>query len=520
MRAREKVIPDLVETCSSDSSGNIDTDHDDDDGECNKPTRLHLSRSSTHTGNNSTSDSGIAFDDTSQCRSESVTQLRLKSSLSGDHNLEAPEPFPEVDPLVLAIDLMEPDDPPNIEGLKIGEVEVYLERLRDDPVFGSHARGPILPVQIHKKDAIYQALDTHVDFSSVSVSQSSSSLSLKDLGGDETPYLCPEKEPQALQLISHATAEIPIKLPDPREDPYGPRYQLADETLANYVKRVTARFQATLAKHERPNRHKTLDSSSSSINSHEDDFSTSQELSFNDTDTCPSSPPTPYAPHRTPLNKRNLAKLEGQDIIDVSNEDGRIKDVKPEEPDSASGWSPPSMIGEAVFDISETRMTPPRKQVYKHIDFCPLELFHNRGIGRRYVILEQDCLQCVLKNMKCDDFHPCCKRCIRSGDAPHCIRQRRLASWELEQLGLEDVSGYTVLIRMPEDSDEVWSEKLRKEELLLEELEERIDRRNWVMPMNDGVQDIYLKGQVQGRQLCEERGKIYRYNYTNQGGLW
>ena len=87
----------------------------------------------------------------------------------------------------------------------------------------------------------------------------------------------------------------------------------------------------------------------------------------------------------------------------------------------------------------------------------------------------------------------------------------------MKQLGLEKVPRYTVLTRLPEDSDEAWGEKLRREDILLEELQERIDRRNWVMPINDGVEDIFDEDEIQGRELCEERGKIWKYQYVDEG---
>lgn len=72
-----------------------------------------------------------------------------------------------------------------------------------------------------------------------------------------------------------------------------------------------------------------------------------------------------------------------------------------------------------------------------------------------------------------------------------------------------------MLIRLPEDGDEVWEEKLRREEGLLEVLGERVDRGNWVFPVNDGVFDGFDEGAVRGREVCEERGGVWRYRFVD-----
>lgn len=517
---RDRDTQDCEESHSSDSGDNTDTDDDDDGGgECGSPPH---SRSSKHFDGVSRHDSGIAFDDTPRSRAESATKLILKQCPSSDQDIG--EPFPDIDPLVLAIGVHEFYDPPDLQGLKIDNVEIYIGRLRSDPVFGAkdacagNAAAPAKDAQDDTEETLVQVLDTSVDFTSASVSRSSSStMSLKNLKHKEVSLTSPEQESHALKDASPSPVKDSDKHSDSKalEDPFDPPYQLPNEKMEDYVKRVSARFQATLAKHggEKENEIDTSPSSSASINSRNEDFDTSEEISFNDTDTCPSSPPTPFAP-RTPLNYSNLSKLQTSTAISETDEDDQ-----PQPTDGLPEWTPPPITGPPIFNLATTKLTPPRSEVYKHIDFTPLTLFHRRSSTRRYVILEQDCLQCSLKNLPCDDYHPSCKRCQRSDDAPYCLRQRRLASWELRQLGLERVRDYTVLIRLPEDGDEVWEEKLRREEVLLEVLKERLDRGNWVFPVNDGVEDVFDVGAVRGREVCEGRGGIWRYRYIDDARL-
>lgn len=82
-------------------------------------------------------------------------------------------------------------------------------------------------------------------------------------------------------------------------------------------------------------------------------------------------------------------------------------------------------------------------------------------------------------------------------------------------MGLERVGEYTVLIRLPEDEDEVWREKLRREEVALEVLRERFDRGNWVLPIDDGVRGVFDEGSVRGGEICEKRGGIWRYRFVD-----
>lgn len=512
---RGKTIHDFKDASYSDSSD--DTDTDDDDG-AESEALAHSPRSSKHFNGSSRHDSSISFDEVSRPQGGSLTKLSpsKSTSISRTTPAEAPEPFPDIDPMVLAVGIHSFDDPPNLQGLEINnDVEIYLERLRDDPVFGTReacAGHVALSAGVDTDDALLHVLDTSVDFTSARVSRSSSStMSLKNHERKQPSQSRPKQESMVLEDASPSHVGDSDNIPNSTalEDPFGPRYQLPDEKMEDYVKRVSTRIQATFAKHSGDGGIDTPVSSSASNKSRNEDFDTSEELSFNDTNTCPSSPPTPFTP-QTPLSHRNLSKLETPPTTTETDKD------KPQPAANTQlEWSPPPITGAPIFNLTKTRLTPPRSEVYKHIDFTPLALFHRRSPIQRYIILEQDCLQCSLKNLPCDDYHPSCKRCQRSGDAPYCLRQRRLASWELKQLGLERVGGYTVLIRLPEDGDEIWEEKLRREEVLLEVLRERVEKGNWVFPADDGVRGVFDGGVVRGREVCEGRGGIWRYRVVD-----
>ncbi|QDS70176.1 hypothetical protein FKW77_006306 [Venturia effusa] len=485
-----KAVRDVKSSFSNDSEDGTDTD--DCDGNIAIP---HSSRSSKYSKN--------------EIRHDSGTAIRIS------HAADAAEPFPDIDSQVLATDVFESADPPNLQGLDIDNVDIYLQRLLDDPVFGTRdacaGRGTSR-AENDTGEVSVQVLDTSVDLTSASVSRSgSSTVFVNAVENKDASQTNAEKASNALEDASARPFEEPSEI----QDPFGARHQLPDEKMEDYVKRVSAKCSATMAKYGRGTRIDTPVSSSASITSScDEEFDISGEFSFNEsTDTCPSSPPTPFAP-RTPLNHRNLSKLETPDT--TTNE---TEEDDPQSVEDPTTWTPPPMTGPPIFNLTKTRMTPPRSEVYKHIDLTPLALFHRRSSTRRYVILEQDCLQCRLKNLPCDDYHPSCKRCQRSGDAPYCLRQRRLASWELRQLGLEKVRGYTVLIRLPEDGDDVWAEKLRREEGLLEVLQERVDRENWVFPVDDGVVDGFDEGAVRGREVCEGRGGIWRYRFVDDAEL-
>jgi hypothetical protein len=495
----EKTFQDFIVTGSSKPEHDIDTE-DDDATEFERATRLHsLSSYTDSTDNVSRADSSICLKRSPRSRGELVTGSTFGERPALESNDGDPAPFPKMDPFVLATGSLHADDPPNIQGLPLATVHDILEKLREDSLSGTleTCADESSSLELLEEDEEFSdGLDTSVDFTSVS--RSSSSASLECVGQHGLSQSSSEEHAEAVQTGLQTPRKGPDEPSELLEDPYGPRYQLPGEDISDYAKRASARWGATLARTDPKNRVRAY-SSCSSNSSSEDDFSNSEDDSKDNSPSCPSSP-------STPLNHHNLSKLQNLDVPSESVSHAL---------DTSSEWTPPPMTGPPIFNLSKTRLTPPRKEVYKHIDFCPLDLFHDKGRGR-LVLLEQDCLQCILKNMKCDRFHPCCTRCVRAGNAPYCLQQRLLPPWELKQLGLDEIK-YVALTRLPEDHDEVWARKLEMEEVLLGELQERIDRRNWVMPINDGKQDIFDEDEIQGKQVCEERGKIWEYKFVDDG---
>ncbi|TLD23646.1 hypothetical protein E2P81_ATG08990 [Venturia nashicola] len=337
-------------------------DNDDDDAAESNPSP-HSPHSFTRSGGNSRNDSGIPFEVPSRwCRGEAVTRLSLAKNPSSRHGMKATEPFPDIDPLVLAIGIHEFDDPPNLQGLEINNVEIYLGRLRDDPVFGYReacAGNVISSAGDDTDDASAQVLDTSVDFTSTCVSRSSSStmstMSVKDSRHKKVAQSGSKQESKVPKDTSHSPVKDSRKLSNSMtlDDTVGPRYQLPDKNMEDYMQRVSARVHAVLAKQDGEKR---IDSPVSSSASSNEDFDTSEELTFNDNDTCPSSPTTPFTP-RTPLNHRNLSKLVTPPTISEIEED---------EPQPAAAktleWAPPPITGPPIFNLNKTRLTPPRSE--------------------------------------------------------------------------------------------------------------------------------------------------------------
>ncbi|KAF2434879.1 hypothetical protein EJ08DRAFT_657088 [Tothia fuscella] len=160
---------------------------------------------------------------------------------------------------------------------------------------------------------------------------------------------------------------------------------------------------------------------------------------------------------------------------------------------------------EPVFDFCQT--TPPRKEIYKHIDFS------NPLYVRKYnlLMLQRPCLQCVIKNLPCDQGLPGCSRCIRAGQEHMCLVQRDLGIDEKARLGFIHLP-FVALARRGE-SDELWNEKLKLEEELLELLQERCDRQAWVLPVNDGRMAGYLadnRWDSRAYEVDEVRGREWK----------
>jgi hypothetical protein len=100
-----------------------------------------------------------------------------------------------------------------------------------------------------------------------------------------------------------------------------------------------------------------------------------------------------------------------------------------------------------------------------------------KSLGRRE-LLPIPCLQCVLSNLPCDYKMPHCSRCLRK-DTP-CLAQRPCFHDEKECLGIGLISGFK-LLRLWE-TDEEWKDKMVLEEKLMNELQGKIERANWVVP--------------------------------------
>ncbi|KAF2404230.1 hypothetical protein EJ06DRAFT_578912 [Trichodelitschia bisporula] len=123
------------------------------------------------------------------------------------------------------------------------------------------------------------------------------------------------------------------------------------------------------------------------------------------------------------------------------------------------------------------------------------------------IFLQVPCLQCVLKRLPCDQRLPSCSRCRRAGDGAVCLVQRVITHQEREDWGVGfGLARYVTLVRLGEGEGE-WGEKKGVEEVLLERLQERLDRENWVLPVNDGRMGAFVPF-CGGRVVDEVRGEM------------
>jgi hypothetical protein len=184
-------------------------------------------------------------------------------------------------------------------------------------------------------------------------------------------------------------------------------------------------------------------------------------------DLSPISKPLP-ASRRTHIRRRSRINLQGP----------------AKESTKAGGFKP-------IFNLN--KMTPTREQIAAHINFSnPIY------VGKLTVSLQRPCLQCVVANMPCDRGWAC-SRCTRHGYGEMCLVQRDLGIQEKLLIGIEQYP-YIVLVRHRDEEDEKWEKKKALEAELLEVLQDKCDRRNWVIPG-----DKRRKGGFMGRKRIETR---------------
>ncbi|KAJ4302903.1 hypothetical protein N0V90_001794 [Kalmusia sp. IMI 367209] len=102
------------------------------------------------------------------------------------------------------------------------------------------------------------------------------------------------------------------------------------------------------------------------------------------------------------------------------------------------------------------------------------------------------CLQCVLADLPCSRTIPACSRCTRKGNGAVCLLYRRRLRAEMyDENGNVDMT--PVLLKVAADDEVVWEEKvgLSCESIeckqLLTSWFDTQDRKNWVLPANDGI---------------------------------
>jgi hypothetical protein len=159
-----------------------------------------------------------------------------------------------------------------------------------------------------------------------------------------------------------------------------------------------------------------------------------------------------------------------------------------------------------IFDLKKG--TPTREQIAEHIDFS-----NNMYVGKYSIGLQRSCLQCVVANLPCDKDWAC-SRCIRHGQRDMCLTQRDLGIQERLRIGIEEYP-YVILVRRHDESDEIWEKKRRLEKKLLNILQERCDRNNWVMPGDRrrmGVCSGKKRFETRAFEVDDIRGRGWKMN--------
>ncbi|ORY17681.1 hypothetical protein BCR34DRAFT_596847 [Clohesyomyces aquaticus] len=95
------------------------------------------------------------------------------------------------------------------------------------------------------------------------------------------------------------------------------------------------------------------------------------------------------------------------------------------------------------------------------------------------------CLQCTIGGLPCSRQLPSCSRCVRAGCGQVCLLHRRKV---FEEMTPGNVAENTtpVLLKIKGEDDKMWEEKLAWFRELYETWCREEEKRNWVLPENDG----------------------------------
>ncbi|KAF2999425.1 hypothetical protein E8E13_007406 [Curvularia kusanoi] len=96
------------------------------------------------------------------------------------------------------------------------------------------------------------------------------------------------------------------------------------------------------------------------------------------------------------------------------------------------------------------------------------------------------CTQCVVADLPCSRTVPGCSRCKRNGQASLCLLHRDKF---LDERDKTDPLSYStpVLLRLKDDDEAIWQQKVQLAEQFKEAWRVREDRKNWVLPSLDGL---------------------------------
>lgn len=113
---------------------------------------------------------------------------------------------------------------------------------------------------------------------------------------------------------------------------------------------------------------------------------------------------------------------------------------------------------------------------------------------RRTLVWVTSCLQCTLAKMPCSRTVPACSRCVRVGCGDMCLPHRRKLNSE-RVLGAVVGNMTPVLLHEKGQDGEIIERKRALNAELLKNWQYDMDRKNWVLPSNDGnISGFRLRG--------------------------
>ncbi|KAF2446499.1 hypothetical protein P171DRAFT_483838 [Karstenula rhodostoma CBS 690.94] len=136
-----------------------------------------------------------------------------------------------------------------------------------------------------------------------------------------------------------------------------------------------------------------------------------------------------------------------------------------------------------------------------------------------HLIYLTSCLQCVLSGLPCSRTLPACSRCIRHGHGDLCLAQRKRHHSEI-YCADDSVDTDPILLMREGDDEGTFHKKIQLQSELLNTWWEKRERKNWVIPADNGIRGDWKTAPMRKVELHPGVGSGPQKHYRLRVAMW